>query len=237
MMSEKYDLSIILPVYNEAKTIEKVIVDFNDKVVKKFKGKSELVVAEDGSTDGTKEVLKKLNKKINFRLVSGKERKGYTRAVKDALMLAQGKYIFLSDTGGGHEPADFFKLFKYVDRYDIVSGYKKQRQDPLYRIILSRVYNLYVSLLFLHRFYDVDSGFKIYKKKVVQDVLPNVRVLKECVSTELLLRSYSRGYKIKEVPVLHYKRDTSEARTFTYKKLSKIVMNLIIDMLRLRMKI
>jgi len=233
----KYDLSIILPVYNEAKVIERVVKDFDNKVIRKFKGKAELVVAEDGSSDGTKEILKKLNKKIRFRLVLGNERKGYNRAIKDALVLAQGKYIFMSDSGGGHEPEDFFKMFNYIDKYEIVSGHKEYRKDPLYRVILSKVYNAYISLLFLHRFYDVDCGFKIYKKEVLDKVLPEVNVLKECISTEILLRAYRKGYKIKEVHVTHHKREVSQQRTFTYTKLYKIAANLFIDILKLRLKI
>lgn len=231
--NNKCDLSIILPVYNEADIIESVIREFHNKVVKNFKGKCELVVAEDGSTDGTKSVLKKLNREIGFRLVSGNERKGYNRAVKDSLSLATGKYVFLSDSGGGHNPEDFFRMFRYLDSYDVVSGYKKNRQDPLHRILLSKVYNLYVSTLFLHRFYDVDCGFKIYKKEVLDDVLPNVNTLKECISTELIIRSYRSGYKIKEIPIIHYKRNGSQ-RTFSYTKLPKIVTGLFIDVLRLR---
>lgn len=236
-MPDKYDLSITIPVYNEAKVIEKVVTDMHDKVVKQFKGTYELVVLEDGSVDGTKEVLKNLNKKIKFRSVSGVERKGYNRAVKDALSVAQGRYVFISDSGGSHEPTDFFRMFKYLNEYDIISGYKKNRQDSMYRKILSKIFNSYISLLFFHRFYDIDCGFKIYKKKVLDDILPETKILKDCISTEIMLRAYKKGYKIKEIPVIHYKRNLEEVKTFSFKKLPKIVSNLFLDILKLRLKL
>src|SRR3989338_1815929 len=97
-------VSIILPVFNEAQVIERVIRDIDRKIVKTYKGECTLIVAEDGSTDGTKEILENLKESVGFHLVSGKERKGYNRAVKDALALGRGAYIFLTDSGGGHEP-------------------------------------------------------------------------------------------------------------------------------------
>ncbi len=240
-MEEKnysYDLSIIIPVYNEVNSIGKVIEDIYDKIIKEFPKKAEVVIAEDGSIDGTKEFLAKLQVEKKFRLISGKERKGYNLALKDALALTQGKYVFMCDSGGAHEIGDFMKMYQYVNDYSIVSGFKKKRGDPLYRIILSKIYNAYVSILFVHKFYDIDSGFKIYRKEALDQVLPGVKVLKECISTEIVLRIFQNGGKIKEVPVIHYKRNFGgPAKTFSYKKLPKIVIRLFIDLLKLRSKI
>src|SRR3989344_37832 len=138
MNKPEYDLSIIVPVYNEVKVIGRTLDNIYTKIIASFPGKTEVVVAEDGSTDGTKEILAQMQKEKKFRLVSGVERKGYNRALKDALGLAQGKYIFLSDSGGGHEMSDFFKLYEHAQNYSIVSGYKKKRHDPFHRILLSR---------------------------------------------------------------------------------------------------
>lgn len=228
------ELSIIVPVYNEVKSIEKVISDIRDKILTNFSGTAELVICEDGSQDGTKELLHRLQKENDFRLESGDERKGYNKAVKDALSLAKGKIIFMCDSGGAHEINDFFKLYEHINQYGIVSGHKKKRQDPFHRIVLSRIYNLYVSALFQHRFYDIDCGFKVYRREVLDRILPEVKTLKECVSTEILLRSYRQGFKIKEIPVIHYRRNLDEVKTFSLKKLPTIVSQLFIDLLRLK---
>mgnify|MGYP001441697904 CR=1 FL=1 len=112
-MSEP-SLSIILPVYNEEKVIAKVIADLYEQVVQVYDGKAEIIVAEDGSTDNTKQVLADVHKKIPFVLVSGVERKGYNKANKDALALAKSDLVFLSDAGGGHDPQDFFRMLPYL---------------------------------------------------------------------------------------------------------------------------
>lgn len=237
-MNHIYDLSVIIPVYNEAKAIGKTIDEMYGKIISHFPGKVEVVVAEDGSTDGTKEILAKLQQERKFRLISGVERKGYNRALKDALALAQGKYVFLSDSGGGHEMSDFFKLYEHTRQYSIVSGYKKQRQDPLHRIILSRVYNLYASLLFGHRFYDIDCGFKIYQKNALDAVLPQVHTLRECITTEIVLRVFRNGGTIKEVPITHYQRPIDgPVRTFSLQKIPTLVLGLFVDLVKLRREI
>ena len=76
-------LSIVLPVYNEAATIERVLRELATKVANKL-GDVEFIVAEDGSSDGTKDVLARLAPELKLRLVTGAARKGYTRAVQDA---------------------------------------------------------------------------------------------------------------------------------------------------------
>jgi dolichol-phosphate mannosyltransferase len=236
VMSEP-SLSIILPVYNEEKVIAKVIADLYEQVVQVYDGKAEIIVAEDGSTDNTKQVLADVHKKIPFVLVSGVERKGYNKANKDALALAKSDLVFLSDAGGGHDPQDFFRMLPYLKNYDVVSGIKKQRKDPWQRIVMSKVYNAYISVLFLHRFRDIDAGFKIYKRKVLDAVLPECTLFKECISTEILLRTVTKGFKIKEIPVTHLEREILAQRTFSFKKLPKLVGGIFVDVLKLRFKV
>ncbi len=234
-MEQNYDLSIVLPVYNEVKAIGKVIPEIYQKIIPVFPGTIEMVVAEDGSTDGTKELLVRLQAKFNFRLVSGVERKGYNKAVKDALTLAQGNYVFLTDAGGAHEMNDFFKLYDHIKDHSVISGFKQNRNDPWYRVALSRGYNAYISLLFKHRFYDIDSGFKIYHRKDLHQILPEVNVLRECISTEILLRLFHNGCSIKEIPIVHYERKIDgPARTFSYRKIPRLVQGLFFDVIKLK---
>lgn len=230
-----YDLSVIVPVHNEAGSIEKVLRDISGKILSQFPGTAEVVVAEDGSTDGTKELLACLQPELGFRLVSGNERKGYNRALKDALSLARGKHVFLSDSGGGHEMSDFLLMYPFATEFEVVSGFKKERKDPAHRIVLSRMYNRFVSLLFRHIFYDIDSGFKMYQKEALDQVLAQVGTLQECISTEIVLRMFHNGCKVKEIPVTHYQRNfVGPAKTFTYRKLPRIVGRLFWDLLKLR---
>lgn len=226
-------IGIVIPVYNEAAVIERVIRDFYEKVVRKIPGTT-LTVAEDGSTDGTKEILAGLNKEIPFTLISAAARKGYTAAFKNALGAIAADWVFFSDSDGQHEPADLFKLLTEIDTNDIVSGYKQTRHDPLYRLVISKAYNLLIRALFRLKLKDIDSGFKLIKKSVIVAVLPEVGKFRHCVMSEFILRAHIKGYRVKEVAVIHYPRASGESAIFSPAKLPHIVWGLLKNLLELR---
>jgi len=229
-------VSLVLPVYNEAGVIENVLREYYEEVVRKVPG-SELVVAEDGSTDGTKEILERVSREIPIRLISGKERKGYFRALKDASKLPKNDVIFFSDSGGGHDPRDFFKLYSYIGDYDIVMGYKSPRRDFWYRILLSRGYNAMIGLFFGAWYHDIDCGFRLIKKRCLDDVMPEVCTLRHCLASEFTIRAKQKGYLIKEVPITHRKRDLVEIKNFSPKKLPRIVWDMFSGLIRLRFEL
>ena len=207
------DLSVVMPVYNEAATIERVLRDVHAKIAPRVT-KLELVVAEDGSTDGTRDILARLAPELGVRLVSGPVRKGYTRAVKDALALATRPWIFFSDSDGQQEPDDLFRLAEAVEREraDIATGVKTPRRDPWPRLVLSRGFALANRALLGARFRDANCGFRLMRTAVVAEVLPHVNKLPQFVNAELLLRAWAAGHRIVEVPVRHYERTEGGSR-------------------------
>jgi glycosyltransferase involved in cell wall biosynthesis len=183
-MKELPPISALILVYNEAEVIDEVIRGIYREVVRKIPG-SELIIAEDGSTDGTKEILARIVPGMpGARLVEGRERKGYTKAYKDALRLCRNELIFFSDSSGKHDPRDFWKLAGPIGDYDIVIGCKTGRQDPLYRIVMSRVFNFLVSRYFGHRFTDINSGFRLMRREAVLKVLDEKWHMKHLINFE-----------------------------------------------------
>lgn len=227
-------LSIIIPVYNEAGVIEKVIDGFYEKVVKKIPG-VKFIIAEDGSTDGTREILNRINKKVPFTLIINKERKGYTTAFKDALRIADTELVFFSDSDGQHDPEDIFKLLKEIGSSDIVSGYKSPRRDPVYRAILSKIYNFLFYLLFGLKTRDINSGFKLIKRQVIGVILGQVTTMEYCAMSEFILRAHLAGYKISEVPVTHHRRKSGETSIFGFRKLPFIIARIARDLFKIKL--
>lgn len=226
-------VSVVIPVYNEAEVIERVVRDFHAKVVSKMPG-SELIVAEDGSTDGTKEILARLAAELPIRLVSGQERKGYTRAVKDALKLPQNDLVLFSDSDGQQEPDDFWPMLEKMKDYDLIVGYKHPRRDPLFRLILSRFFQVLNRLLFGVKFHDINCGFRLIRKKVIDDVLPEINLLPQFISSEFVLRAVAKGYRVCEMPVRHYPREFGGSRGLPVKRLPKEIWRLVVGLFRLR---
>ena len=219
-------ISVIMLVYNERDIIEKVIREYYDKVVSKLSD-VEFIIAEDGSTDGTKEILSRLSKELPLKLVSGVERKGYVKAYKDSIRLPEKEVIFFTDSSGKHDPDDFWKLIQYINEYDIVSGYKVNRKDPFYRIVMTRVFNTLVNIYFGTHFNDIDSGFKLIKRDAINSIIDDEWIQKALISFEIMIRLYYKGYKIKEVPVSHKARENGESRGLPLKTIPKVIVEVL----------
>jgi len=229
------EITIIIPVYNEAEVIERVVRDIYEKVVRKMPH-AQFVIAEDGSTDGTKEILKKLSKELKVTLISSEARKGYSQAFYDALKLVKTELVFFSDSDGQHEPTDLHKLMEKIGSYDIVGGYKYSRRDPAHRVILSRGYNFLIRLLFGLKTRDINSGFKVIKKTVIDDILKEPLCFNCCVMSEFVLKAHFAGYRIVEVPISHYPRKAGSSTVFTPVRLPGIIAGALRGLLQLKIK-
>lgn len=216
-------VSVVIPVHNERDVIEDVVRGFWTEVVSKLPD-GELVVAEDGSTDGTKEILARLAREIPIRLVSGPARKGYLRGVRDALLAAEKEWVFFSDSDGTHDPRDFWALAaKAAEGFDLVAGEKRDRQDPPYRLAFSRAYNALVRFAFGVRVRDVNAGFKLLRADLARAVAPDVKHLPFGFSTELVIRAEARGARVASVPVAHLARTTGRADQFEPSAMPRVV--------------
>lgn len=219
-------VSLVMLVYNEAEIIEETIREYYEKVASKLDD-MEFIIAEDGSTDGTKEILARLAAELPLRLVSGKERKGYVQAYRDSMLLADKELVFFSDSSGKHDPADFWKMAEYIDKYDIISGYKECRKDPFYRIILTKGFNALVNLYFGTHLKDIDSGFKIMTRKAVRDGASVEWLQSDLISFEVIVRLLKKGYTMVEVPVSHQRRKNGESRGLPADRIPKVIINVL----------
>ena len=223
-------LTIIMPVYNEASTISQVIEDVYREAVVHIPG-CELLITEDGSTDGTKEILRNLQKKIPLTLITGPRRKGYTKAFIDSIRMANSELVLFCDSDGQHDPGDISALLRHRDGYDIVGGHKTRRRDPWYRVVISKIYNGMLSLLFKTKLRDANSGFKLIRGHVIDTIAPTLSEKRRCVMSEFIIRSVVAGYKFKEIPVTHYPRNSGSSSVFKPSRLPMTAVKIFIDTL------
>lgn len=226
-------VSMVMLVYNEAEIIEDVIRDYWEKVFVKLED-AEFIIAEDGSKDGTKEILARLAEEMPLKLVSGMERKGYVKAYRDAMALPQKELIFMTDSSGKHDPNDFWDMYPYSDKYDVISGYKKERKDPFYRIMMTKGFNFIVNAYFDVRINDIDSGFKIINRVAIQDILRDEWIVKDLISFEIVIRMIKKDYSFIEVPVSHQARKNGSSRGLPLKKIPKAIMGVLLSFPKIR---
>jgi glycosyltransferase involved in cell wall biosynthesis len=226
------DLAFILLAHNEASTIEEELRAFRDVVFSKLPG-ADIVVAEDGSSDGTREKLEALREELGFRIVGGKARKGYARAVLDAIAATDRPWVALCDGGMKHNPEDFWKLWEARDRADMVCGRKTNRTDQLYRRALTASFNLILRVYFDMDVHDADSGLRLLNRKVIDKIIGPGLKFRAFISTEIVVRAAKSGLRYVEVPISYRQRE-GVSRALPFKKIPKAVFQVLGDLRALK---
>lgn len=224
-------LTVLLPVFNEARTIEPVLRDLNDKVVQPYQ--AHLLVCEDGSSDGTAALLARLAPELGFTLESHPDRQGYAGAVRNGLSLAGSSVVFFSDSDGQYDPVDFERLWKEIGSCDMVIGRKIERQENIYRRFLSRGFHVLIKAFTNVPLQDLDCGFRLIRKDVIQAVLPQLGSLRYSFWAEFSILAYRQGFRIREVPISHRARVHGSSTIYAWNKLPRILILQFLGLLRL----
>ncbi len=226
MMSEP--VSVIINVFNEAPTIEAEIRDIHATIVSRLPG-SQLIVAEDGSTDGTKEIIARLIGELGIVHSTSPQRKGYARALRDAMGLAACPWIFFSDTGGKNDFADFWKLYEARQGAALVIGGRLGRGDQLYRRLLSWGYGQLLRVYFGLPRLDADSGFRLYETSLAKALAGQEWINSQLIASELVLRIHAMGGEIRQLPVT-YRRRQGASRGLPAKNIPAVVLGIVRNM-------
>ncbi len=197
-------VSAFLPCHNEEGNVERV-VGAVVRALEALQVPFEVIVVDDGSTDGTAEVARRLAASDpRVRLVQHPRNLGYGAALRTGFSASRYPWIFFTDGDGQFDPQDLVRLLPHAASADLVVGYRLQRRDPPHRRLFGWLWNLLVRAWFGVRVRDVDCAFKLLRKDVVES-LP-LRATGAFLSTELLCRAAQRGARIVEVGVPHYPR-------------------------------
>lgn len=218
------EIAVLMPVHNEAETIEESVTEFYDVISRRMP--LELVLSEDGSTDTTESVIEELSGRIPLKAVLSTSRKGYAGGIKDGLKLVRADYVLITDSDGQHDPRDFWKLWNLRMKYDVVSGWRKERADALYRKAMSRLFQLRIKSTFnLPNLMDITAPFKLMRTEVALEIAEKCKYMSESFWNEFSVRAHFGGYSIGETPVAHRSRaDKSATRVYRLSKMPKIVL-------------
>lgn len=229
------ELSAFLPCYNEAENLGKTVNNVL-KNLERVAEKYELIIVNDGSKDDTLEVARELAaKNKNIKIVNHPVNRGYGAAFKSGLYAARYAWISFIDADGQF---DFSEIDQFINTQaktgaDLVIGYYRQRQVPFFRKLNSFAWQTVVFLLFGLRVRDIDCGFKLISKKVVDLIAKLESERGAFISSEFLIKAKKKGYRIVEIPVTHYPRLKGEG---TGAKLNVIIKSFV-DLFRLWKKL
>ena len=197
-------ITVFFPCYNEqdnvARTVERAF-----EVLEKLNADFEVIIVDDGSTDNTGRIADEIAGRNNrVRVVHHHPNLGYGAALQSGFKAATKELVFYTDGDGQFDIREMPPLLPLMDKADIVSCYRLNRQDNLVRRINGWCWTKLVCLLFGMKVRDIDCAFKLYKREIFDHVeLSSIGAL---INAEILARAVRRGYRLTERGVHHYPR-------------------------------
>ncbi len=223
--SGKPSISIFFPCYNDAGTIGE-LVKTAFQVLKKISADFEVIVIDDGSTDNSREILKKLTRyNRRLKLVFHDQNKGYGGALQSGFALASKDLIFYTDGDAQYDVKELPILLSLMrDDVDVVNGIKMERQDYRYRVILGNAYAMAMRWFFLLPIWDVDCDFRLIRKKTLEKI--RLRCNSGAICVELVKKLQSAGARFRQVSVYHYNRTYGQSQFFRPMRILKTFIEL-----------
>ena len=204
-------LSVIVPAYNEEKALAKNIKKFNNYLSQQSFS-YEIIIVNDGSTDQTKAVAKKLLSQIkNLQFIDNKKNKGKGAAVQQGFLAAKGKYRLFLDADNSTSIEHLKKTWPFfVKGYDMVIGSRNHKDapgafqalpQPFWKRYIGISGNLIIRLLLIRDIRDTQCGFKVLSQEAAEKIVPKMTVNGFAFDVEMLILARVLDYKIAKIPV------------------------------------
>jgi glycosyltransferase involved in cell wall biosynthesis len=204
-------LSVIIPVYNEVESIEEIL-----KRVKATKMAAEIIVVDDGSKDGTRDLLKKLDRKGGVRVILHEQNQGKGAAVRTGMNAAKGDILLIQDADLEYDPRDYPILLKPLEEgiADVVYGSRflggPRRVAMFWHMVANYLLTFMTNILYNTILTDMETGYKVFRKKVIDGMVIHANSFN--FEPEFTAKVLKRNYRIFEVPITFNPRDYSEGK-------------------------
>jgi dolichol-phosphate mannosyltransferase len=204
---EPVELSVVVPVYNEEESLPHLIPKLAE-VLESLGGPYEMIFVDDGSSDGSRRVLKEMTPQYpSMRFLGLKENRGLSTALWAGMREARGEKIVTLDSDLQNDPADIPGLLESLDNYDMATGWRQKRKDKWLKKISSKIGNAIRNGVSGENIQDSASTLRAFKRKCIQEI-PVFNGMHRFLSTLVGME----GYRIIEVPVFHYPRKFGKSK-------------------------
>ena len=219
-------LSVIIPVYNEVENIEEIL-----KRVKATKRAAEIIVVDDGSQDGTRDLLKKLDGRGRVRVILREKNQGKGAAVRSGLDAAAGDILLIQDADLEYDPRDYPTLLQPLEEglADVVYGSRflggPRRATMFWHMIANKMLTFMTNILYDTILSDMETGYKVFRREVVDGM--KLRSKRFDFEPEFTAKALKRKYHIYEVPISFNPRDYSQGKKIGLKDAFEAVWTLL----------
>ncbi|HOV21701.1 MAG TPA: glycosyltransferase family 2 protein [bacterium] len=207
-------LSVIIPVYNERDTINKII-----EKVRKVPIEKEIIIVDDGSTDGTQNILKNFNNK-DIKVILKEKNEGKGMSIREGLKYVSGDIVVIQDADLEYEPMDFLKMIEVMKRNnaEVVYGSRilgKGKKSSFFFYLGGRFLSCIVNILYNAKITDEPTCYKMFRTDVIKKINLKCTGFEFC--PEVTAKVRKMGYKIFEVPIHYIPRSIKEGKKIRLK--------------------
>jgi glycosyltransferase involved in cell wall biosynthesis len=205
------NLSVLIPVFNEEKTIREIV-----KRVNKTGLVEEILVVDDGSTDGTRPLLKELEEKCGIRVILHEKNMGKGAAVRTGIKNANGEVMLIQDADLEYDPRDYPMLLRPIEEgiADVVYGSRflggARRPILFWNMVANKILTLVTNVLYNNILTDMETGYKVFRREIVRDLPLHARGFE--FEPEFTAKILKRKVRIFEVPITFNPRDYAEGK-------------------------
>ncbi len=220
------NLSVIIPVYNEVRNIEEIV-----KRVKARRLASEIIVVDDGSQDGTRDILKKMDGKGKVRVILLEKNQGKGAAVVTGMRAATGDVLLIQDADLEYDPRDYPALLQPIKEglADVVYGSRflggAHRVTMFWHQVANQLLTFMTNILYDSILTDMETGYKVFRREVIEGL--TIRSKRFNFEPEFTAKILKRRYRIFEVPITFNPRDYSDGKKIGLKDAFEAVFALL----------
>jgi glycosyltransferase involved in cell wall biosynthesis len=217
-LPENFLLSVVIPVYNEVNTIEAVV-----QRVRSSGLPIEIILVDDGSRDGTRDKLKQLESVPNTQVILHDKNRGKGAAIKTGFTHATGHIVVIQDADMEYDPQDFRYLIQPIIEgdADVVYGTRYGHQDrpvaPLWHYAVNRLISILTSIKTGLYFSDVETCYKLFPRKLIQDLVPKLRENRFGIEIEVTIRLARQKTRFYERHIRYHRRSWDQGKKIGWK--------------------
>jgi glycosyltransferase involved in cell wall biosynthesis len=219
-------LSVIIPVYNEVESIRIIL-----KRVQATKMAREIIVVDDGSQDGTREILKKLDGRGGVRIILHEKNQGKGAAVRTGMAAARGDLLLIQDADLEYDPRDYPHLLQPLQEglADVVYGSRflggPRRVVMFWHMVANQILTFMTNILYDTILTDMETGYKVFRRDVVEGL--NLHANGFDFEPEFTAKVLKHNYRIFEVPITFNPRDYSQGKKIKFHDAFEAVWTLV----------
>jgi glycosyltransferase involved in cell wall biosynthesis len=219
-------LSVIIPIYNEVESLQEIV-----KRVQATELADEILLVDDGSIDGTRDLLKEMDGKDNVRVILKEKNEGKGSAVTIGMQAAEGDVLLIQDADLEYDPRDYPAMLKPIEEEvaDVVYGSRflggPRRVVMFWHLVANYLLTFMCNILYNTILSDMETGYKVFRKEVVEGM--TIHAKRFDFEPEFTAKVLKRKYRIFEVPISFNPRDYSEGKKIKLKDAFEAVWTLL----------